>query len=189
MKINQMQMAVLALIVIGLLYLYNNPTVVYKDKPVYFGGVELNDLKEFGIKPEDMKAYLPNSSEDANKLGLEVHFMSHYVHWSPQQNYYYVKENSNFESNPLGRSEGTYSKYSSLDDKTDGQHYYTMLIKFGQGRAMNDACRDIRDGYITREEGVQLVNKYDQEFPQNHFDFFLNYIDLFAKFFNFEILI
>ena len=149
-----------------------------KDKPVYFGGVELNDLKEFGIKPEDMKAYLPNSSEDANKLGLEVHFMSHYVHWTPQQNYYYVKENSNFESNPLGRSEGTYSKYSSLDDKTDGQHYYTMLIKFGQGRAMNDACRDIRDGYITREEGVQLVNKYDQEFPQNHFDFFLNYIDI-----------
>ena len=36
MKINQMQMAVLALIVIGLLYLYNNPTVVYKNKPVYY---------------------------------------------------------------------------------------------------------------------------------------------------------
>ena len=36
----------------------------------------------------------------------------------------------------------------NLDDKIDGQHYYTMYIKFGQGRAMNDACRDIRDGFI-----------------------------------------
>ena len=36
MKINQKQMAVLALIVIGLLYLYNNPTVIYKNKPVYY---------------------------------------------------------------------------------------------------------------------------------------------------------
>ena len=98
--------------------------------------------------------------------------MSHYVHWSPQQNYYYVKNHSKFESNPAGRSEGTYSKYSSLDDKVDGQHYFTSLIKFGQGRAMNDACRDIRDGYISREEGVLLVRKYDEEFPKNPFSIF-----------------
>jgi hypothetical protein len=35
MKITETQMAVLALIVIGLLYLYNT-TVVYKNKPVYY---------------------------------------------------------------------------------------------------------------------------------------------------------
>ena len=53
-----------------------------------------------------------------------------------------------------------------------------MLIKFGQGRAMNDACRDIRDGYITRDEGIKLVQLYDEEFPEQHFEFFLNYIDI-----------
>jgi hypothetical protein len=36
MKVTEMQMAIIALIVIGLLYLYNNPTVVYKNKPVYY---------------------------------------------------------------------------------------------------------------------------------------------------------
>lgn len=149
-----------------------------KNKPMFFGGVELNDLIEYDITHSDMKPYLPNLQFDAKKLGLEVHFMSHYIHWSPQQNYYYAKENSDFMSNPIGRSEGTYSKYSSLDDKIDGQHYYTMLIKFGQGRAMNDACRDIRDGYISREEGVQLVRRYDEEFPVNNFKFFINYINI-----------
>ena len=53
-----------------------------------------------------------------------------------------------------------------------------MLTKFGQGRAMNDACRDIRDGYITRDEGVALVNQYDLEFPEKHFQFFLDYIGI-----------
>jgi hypothetical protein len=94
------------------------------------------------------------------------------------ENYYYAKEHSSFESNPDGRSEGTYSKFSSLDDRIDGQHYYTMFIKFGQGRAMNDACRDIRDGFITREEAIELVNKYDGEFPARYFNEVLEYMGI-----------
>jgi N-acetyl sugar amidotransferase len=148
------------------------------DKPLYFGGVELHALKEHGIQFEDLQSYLPLLIEETMESGLEVHFMSYYTNWSPQSNYYYAKDVSNFRSNPLGRSEGTYSKFSSLDDKIDGQHYFTSLIKFGQGRAMNDACRDIRDGIISREEGVQLVHKFDEEFPQKHFEFFLKYIDI-----------
>lgn len=148
------------------------------DMELYFGGVEANDLKEYGITRKDLNPYYPPLRSDIEKAGIEFHFMSHFVHWSPQQNYYYVKEHSEFETNPEGRSEGTYTKYASLDDKIDGQHYYTMLAKFGQGRAMNDAIRDIRDGYITREEGVNLVNLYDEEFPENHFRFFLDYIGI-----------
>ena len=90
---------------------------------------------------------------------------------------YYAKENSTFESN-FDRSEGTYTKHSSLDDKTDGQNFYTMYIKFGQGRAMNDVNRDIRDGFLTREEGLALMKKYDGEFPKKYFKDFLEYIDI-----------
>lgn len=148
------------------------------DSSMYFGGVELRDLGKHGIHFQDMQSYLPLLNNEARDAGLEVHFMSYYTNWSPQRSYYYAKEVCDFQSNPLGRSEGTYTKFSSLDDKIDGQHYFTSLIKFGQGRAMNDACRDIRDGIITREEGVKLVQKFDEEFPKNHFDFFLNYIDI-----------
>lgn len=153
-------------------------TVSSHDDPLYFGGVELNDLTEYGIQRNDLVPYLPLLRDEIESQQIVTYFMSHYVHWSPQQNYYYAKQHSGFESNPNGRSEGTYSKYSSLDDKVDGQHYYTSLIKFGQGRAMNDCCRDIRDGYITREEAVLLVNQYDEEFPQMQFQFFLDYIGI-----------
>ena len=57
-------------------------------------------------------------------------------------------------------------------------HYFTTLIKFGIGRATYDAAQEIRNGKITREEGILLVNKFDQEFPKKYFKEFLDYISL-----------
>jgi N-acetyl sugar amidotransferase len=139
-----------------------------------FGGVTVEGLSEFGIERRDLEAYLPVPEEDARRAGIEIHYMSYYHEWKPQENYYYSVENTGFEPNPE-RSEGTYSKYASLDDRVDGFHYYTMFIKFGQGRAMNDAAHEIRDGHITREEAVALVRKYDGEFPKKFFAEFLEY--------------
>jgi N-acetyl sugar amidotransferase len=148
------------------------------NEELYFGGVHANDLKNYGIHDEDLFLYKPLKEEDIKKANIEVHFYSYYKNWSPQENYYYAMEHSGFVSNPDGRSEGTYTKFASLDDKIDGQHYYTMYIKFGQGRAMNDVNRDIRDGFISREEGIELINKYDGEFPVKYFKEVLAYMGI-----------
>lgn len=153
-------------------------TYLSADEPMFFGGVEKQELKREGIDEKELNPYLPMSRELFDEKKIEVHYMSYYKNWSPQANYYYSKEHANFQSNPDGRSEGTYTKYASLDDRLDGQHYYTMYVKFGQGRAMNDANRDIRDGFITREEGVALVKKYDHEFPKKYFKEVLDYMDI-----------
>ena len=100
--------------------------------------------------------------------------MGYYKYWDPQENYYYCKENVGFTPNPM-RSEGTYSKYASLDDCFDGFHYYLGFIKFGIGRATSDTAHEIRDGKITRDEGIALVKRYDGEFPSMYLDQFLEY--------------
>lgn len=146
--------------------------------PLFFGGVPYEEMPNEGIEHKELGPYLPILREDWDEKGIEVHYFSYYGNWSPQASYYYAKENANFESNPDGRSEGTYSKYSSLDDRMDGQHYYTMFAKFGQGRAMNDACRDIRDGIIDREEGVALCRRFDGEFPAKYFQEVLDYMGI-----------
>ncbi len=145
---------------------------------LFFGGTPYEELPREGISHKEMFPYMPLLREEFEASGIEVHYMSYYLNWSPQASYYYAKENAGFESNPDGRSEGTYSKYASLDDRMDGQHYYTMYVKFGQGRAMNDACRDIRDGIISRDEGVALCRRYDGEFPKKHFPEVLQYMDI-----------
>lgn len=143
----------------------------------YFGGVHQDELVKYGIQKHDLFPYMPIQREEAIAKGLEIHYMSYYLKWDPQQNYYYSVENCGFEANPE-RSEGTYSKYASLDDRVDGFHYYTMFAKFGQGRAMNDAAHEIRDGHITREEAVALIRKYDGEFPKKYYQEFLDYIGI-----------
>lgn len=146
-----------------------------------FGGVTMKDyIKNFKYKKDDFAPYIPPKKEELIKAGVEVHYLGYYIKWDPQECYYYSVENTGFQANTL-RTEGTYSKYSSIDDKIDPFHYFTTLIKFGIGRCSYDAAQEVRNDKITREEAVYLVNKYDTEFPQIYFKDFLKYIGISEK--------
>jgi len=143
-------------------------------------GLEMGIFDKNEITEKSFQLYKVPPLEEIDQLGAQMHWMSYYRKWVPQENYYYAKEHAGFKANP-GRSEGTYSKYASLDDKTDGFHFYLAYIKFGIGRATSDAAHEIRDGHLTREEGVALVRRYDGEFPKKYFAEFLNYLDISEK--------
>ena len=59
-----------------------------------------------------------------------------------------------------------------------------MYIKYGFGRATSDAAHEIRDGHITREEGLSLCNQYDGEFPSKSYSLFKEYIGISDEEFN-----
>ena len=113
-----------------------------------------------------------------NNLNIEILHITEFINYNPQNNYYFAKEKSNFQVNPDGRSEGTYTKYQSLDDKLDGLHYYTWFIKTGRGRATDDAAIEVRNKIITRDEAISLVKKYDGEFPKKYFKDCLNHMGI-----------
>jgi N-acetyl sugar amidotransferase len=145
---------------------------------IYLGGVPVEDLPEHGINLEDLEAYLPPPKDELDAVGVDVRYLGYYLKWIPQECYYYAVEHADFEANPDGRTEGTYSKYNSIDDRIDGFHYYTTYVKFGIGRATYDAAQEIRSGHLTREEGVALVHRFDGEFPKKYFREVLEYMDL-----------
>ena len=154
----------------------------FKDKNIHMSGLPPEKFLDYGISDQDIYQYLPPNEEKLEKLNLEIHFLGYYHKWNPQENYYYCVENTGFKANPV-RSEGTYSKYASLDDKLDGFHYYLMFIKFGFGRATSDAAHEVRDRNITRDEAVKLVGRFDGEFPEKYFNTFLEYCDITEKVF------
>lgn len=133
---------------------------------------------EHGFDRKDLELYMPPTEEALDRTPVERHFFSYYSKWVPQENYYYAVEHTGFQANPEGRSVGTYSKYASLDDQIDPFHYYFALLKFGIGRATSDAAHEVRDGHITREEAVQLVRRYDAEFPTKSLQVFLDYCEI-----------
>jgi N-acetyl sugar amidotransferase len=154
------------------------PTRTIKDQDKhYFSGLPPEFWEKHGITKSDLRPFMGPSFSEINSNNTEIHFFSYYKFWDPQENYYYCKEHTGFIPNPE-RSQGTYSKYASLDDKIDGFHYYLAFIKFGIGRATSDTAHEIRDGKITRDEGIALVKRYDHEFPSKYYEEFLDYCDI-----------
>ena len=145
---------------------------------VRIGGVTYRELMEcFGIDNNELDIYLPITSDQLKEHDIQVHYLGYYEKWHPQEVYYFAVENGGFRPSPE-RSPGTYTKYSSIDDKMDDLNFYTTFIKFGIGRATYDAAQEIRHGEITRDEGVALVQKYDGEWPERFEEELWDYLSI-----------
>ncbi len=145
---------------------------------IFLGGVSINDLyKKYKLSKNDLHLFMPPSLEEINKSDISVRYLGYYLKWTPQEVYYYAVENTGFKARPF-RSQGTFSKYSSIDDKIDDLHFYTTYIKFGIGRATYDASQEVRNNHITREEAQALVNRFDGEFPDKYFNDIMKFVDI-----------
>jgi N-acetyl sugar amidotransferase len=132
---------------------------------VFLAGTSVADLhNDFGLSEVDLEPYMPPNPTALREKQVDVQYLGYYLPWHPQSCYYYSVEHGGFQAAPE-RSSGTYSKYSSIDDKIDDFHYYTTFLKFGIGRASYDSAQEVRSGDITREEAVALVKRYDGEYP------------------------
>ncbi|MDU9410469.1 N-acetyl sugar amidotransferase [Pseudomonas sp. zfem001] len=145
---------------------------------LYLGGVSAQQLiEEYKFTLADLEAYLPVDPYRIEKVGTEVHYLGYYLKWHPQETYYFSVENTDFMPNDF-RTEGSFSKYSSLDDMIDWLHYYTTYTKFGIGRATYDAAQEIRNGDITRDEAIALIKRFDGEFPEIYQQQCLDYMGI-----------
>lgn len=145
---------------------------------LYLGGVSIKELREkYDVPLSDLMAFLPLPADEIEKADVQVHYLGYYLRWTPQEVYYYAVENTGFKARPF-RTQGTYSKYNSIDDKIDDLHYYTTFIKFGIGRATYDSSQEIRNNHLTREEGCALVKKFDGEFPDKYFYEIMDYLGM-----------
>lgn len=152
------------------------------ENQVFLGGESVENLKrKFGLTDADLQPYLPADLAPLSDAGVEVHYLGYYLKWHPQSAYYFAVENGGFKASPE-RTQGTYSKYNSIDDKIDDLHYYTTYIKFGIGRATYDAAQEIRSGDIDRDEGVALVKKFDGEYPDRFEKELFEYLSITEEF-------
>ncbi|WP_417861406.1 N-acetyl sugar amidotransferase [Winogradskyella sediminis] len=151
---------------------------------VFLAGVSIKELMDkYDVRLSDLMSFLPPKIEDLEKANIEVHYLGYYLKWTPQEVYYYAVENTGFKARPH-RTQGTFSKYSGIDDKIDDLHFYTTFIKFGIGRATYDAAQEIRNRHLTREEGQALVRRFDGEFPDRYFDDIMKYIEMEPEYFH-----
>ena len=146
-----------------------------------FGGVSVKKiLSETDFNYDDFTPYIPPTPIEIKKSDIKVSYLGFFEKWDPQECFYYAVDNTGFEPS-YERSIGTYSRYTEIDDKIVPFHFYMTYIKFGIGRATYDSAQEVRNNKITRDEAINLVNKFDGELPEKYLEEFCEYINISKK--------
>lgn len=143
-----------------------------------FGGLLGNRIQDMiginGITEKELTPYFYPSDEEIETVGVTGIFLGSYFFWDARKQLEIVK-NYGFTVKEDGPTEGTYTNYENIDEKLVSLHDYLKYVKYGFGRATDHACIDIRNGRLTREEGLELVKNYDGKYPMYGISEFINY--------------
>ena len=107
-------------------------------------------------------------------------YIGNFFKWDPNQHAKLIQKKYGWKprKKPFDR---TYRNFSNLDDRYEnGLHDYLKYIKFGYGRASDHASKDIKMGYMTRKQGIEMVKKYDHIIPKD-LNYWLKYVNMSEK--------
>ena len=161
-----------------------------KDISTYDVGYQRDVYLEDGYEKVLDKVNLPLSKlfmftfpnkEDCE--GIVLTHWSYYEPWDSYRNYLVAKEHCGLSENEESNT-GTFTNFAQNDQALYALHAYLMFLKFGFGRATQDAGIEIRRGAMTRDQAVNLVNLYDNSYPENFLELYLDYYQMNARDFN-----
>ncbi len=140
-------------------------------------GFEWYDMVEHGLREKDMIWAKYPSDEEILEVGVRGIYIGNFFKWDPNKQTKIVMDK--YDWKPAEKPfERTYRTMSNLDDRYEnGIHDLMKFIKFGYGRASDHASKDIRTGYMTREEGIEMVKKYDAVVSSDLY-YWLDYVDM-----------
>lgn len=130
------------------------------------------------LTPYDLAPFFYPSDEDLERVGVRGIYLSNYISWNARPQTEFVIESLGFETAQPGTRARTFNLYDKLDDiHANGLHDYLKYLKFGYGRATDDAATEIRHGRMTREQGIEMVMKHDPVRPPDT-DIFLEAVGM-----------
>ena len=129
-----------------------------------------------GITKKDLAPFYYPSNEEIGAIGVRGIYLSNYINWNAKKQTEVMIKDYNFET--AHSKDRTFNIYDKTDDlHASGLHDYLKYLKFGYGRATDDASTEIRHGRMTREQGIEMVMKYDHVRPAD-LDTFLRFVDM-----------
>ena len=184
----------------NILFLNINLIVYGEDGEVEYGGSSQTKNSPYYDATYQKKIYLENGYDDAIKKlkiieskkyffkfpddneikNLKITHWSYFENWDPYRNYIVAKTHCGFNEKKT-LNEGTFTNFAQNDQALYSLHTYLMYLKFGFGRATQDAGIEIRRGAMTRQQALNLVRLYDNFYPKVYEEFYLDYFKLSKK--------
>jgi N-acetyl sugar amidotransferase len=143
-------------------------------------GYEADDLLSIfdTLKEEDIWQYRYPDDNDLNKIGVRGIYLGNYVRWDPKAQHEQMIETYGYTGALFSRTFDTYDHVDCFNFMN--LHDSLKLIKHGYSKVTDHACREIRHGRLTREQGLALVAKYQQQ-PVDHKNLFMDWLGLNEK--------
>ncbi len=140
-------------------------------------GIEAHELiGHNGITQNDIAPYIYPSDDDIARVGVRGIYLSNFFPWDAKRQGEIVMETWGFSGITYERDR-TFSLYSKIEDHANDVHDYLKYLKFGYGRATDDASMEIRHGRMSREEGLEMVRHYDARTPRT-LEFYCDFLGL-----------
>ena len=136
-----------------------------------------HDFSDFvGGRVDDNSLFFYSHPEIAEirKRNIKSIYLGYY-HWWDGYKHYQVSKKFGFQSRREGPLSGNVLDYDNIDEKLCELHIWFKFLKFGFWRPTDQCCYHIWNGYMEREEAVELVRKKQYEFPYEYFNEFLEY--------------
>jgi hypothetical protein len=143
-------------------------------KKVYLEGGYHRVLRESGLTDEQLYFFRFPDDEELARHNLEITHWSYFENWDPYRNYLVAKEHCGLREAD-GSNAGTFTNFAQNDQALYALHTYLMYLKFGFGRANQDASIEVRRGAMDRQQAVNLVRLYDGQYPEEFVGLYLEH--------------
>jgi N-acetyl sugar amidotransferase len=129
------------------------------------------------LPEKDLHFFRFPSDAEVERSPICVTYWSYFENWDPYRNYLVAKEHCGLVEADNSNS-GTFTNFSQNDQALYALHTYMMYLKFGFGRANQDACIEVRRGAMDRDQAVNLVRLYDGHYPEEFIQLYLSYYQM-----------
>lgn len=143
-------------------------------------GKEADDLLSIfdTLSEDDVWQYRYPDDVDLSSVGVRGIYLGNYVRWDPKAQHEEMLRTYDYQGATFGRTFDTYDHvdcYNFMD-----LHDYIKYLKHGYAKVTDHACREIRHGRLTREQGEALVWHYEAQ-PTAHLAKFCEWLGVDAR--------
>ncbi len=139
-------------------------------------GTTAEDWLSEGFTKKKLAPYFKPSDEELESKGISAIFLGYYFKWDPE-NSLRVARDHGFKVREEGPKTGYYN-YADIDDDFISIHHWIKWYKFGFTRLYDNLSLEIRNGRMTREQAIEIINQKGDETPYDDIEKFCKFIGI-----------
>lgn len=149
-------------------------------------GINAEDMFGFldgSVSMRDLSPYIYPPLKDLKAIGYRSICLGNYIPWDTRKQSELIRDELGWQGDHVEGIPYERYWYEKVDDAFQGIQDYLKWIKRGMSRMTHLASIDIRNGRMTRDEGLKLIEQYEGYRPAS-LDVFLRMIDMTEAEFN-----